>query len=65
MYLSQSVLLRRRESGAISKREYILDEDGNRVKDAKGKEIFNAVSTTGWNDPELLKENGGGHGQRK
>ena len=37
-------------------REYILDEDGNRVKDAKGKEMFNAVSTTGWNDPELLKE---------
>ena len=38
------------------KREYVLDEDGNRIKDAKGKDIFNAVSTTGWNDPELLKE---------
>ena len=42
--------------GNKQKREYILDEDGNRIKDAKGKDIFNAVSTTGWNDPELLKE---------
>ena len=42
--------------GNKQRREYILDEDGNRVKDASGKEIFNAVSTTGWNDPELLKE---------
>ena len=25
------------------------------MKDAKGKDMFNAVSTTGWNDPELLK----------
>lgn len=33
-----------------------MDEDGNQIKDAKGKDIFNAVSTTGWNDPELLKE---------
>ena len=38
------------------RREYVLDEDGNQIKDAKGKDIFNAVSTTGWNDPELLKE---------
>ena len=42
--------------GNKQKREYVLDEDGNRIKDAKGKDIFNAVSTTGWNDPELLKE---------
>ena len=42
--------------GSKQKREYVLDEDGNRIKDAKGKDIFNAVSTTGWNDPELLKE---------
>ena len=42
--------------GNKQRREYILDEDGNRVKDAKGKDMFNAVSTTGWNDPELLKE---------
>ena len=42
--------------GNKQRREYILDEDGNRVKDAKGKDMFNAISTTGWNDPELLKE---------
>ena len=42
--------------GNKQKREYVLDEDGNRIKDAKGKDIFNAVSTTGWNDPELLKK---------
>lgn len=42
--------------GNKQKREYLLDEEGNRIKDAKGKDIFNAVSTTGWNDPELLKE---------
>lgn len=42
--------------GNKQKREYVLDEDGNRIKDAKGKDIFNAVSTTGWNDLELLKE---------
>lgn len=42
--------------GNKQKREYVLDEDENRIKDAKGKDIFNAVSTTGWNDPELLKE---------
>ena len=42
--------------GNKQKRKYVLDEDGNRIKDARGKDIFNAVSTTGWNDPELLKE---------
>ena len=42
--------------GNKQKREYVLDEEGNRIKDAKGKYVFNAVSTTGWNDPELLKE---------
>ena len=42
--------------GNKQRREYVLDEDGNQIKDAKGKDIFNAVSTTGWNDLELLKE---------
>lgn len=42
--------------GNKQRREYVLDEDGNRIKDAKGKDTFNAVSTTGWNDPELLKK---------
>ena len=34
--------------GNKQKRKYVLDEEGNRIKDA--------LSTTGWNDPELLKE---------
>ena len=38
--------------GNKQRREYIFDEDGNRVKDAKGKDMFNAVSTTGWNGPD-------------
>ena len=42
--------------GNKQKRKYVLDEEGNRIKDAQGKYVFNAVSTTGWNDPELLKE---------
>ena len=42
--------------GNKQKREYVLDEEGKRIKDANGKYVFNAVSTTGWNDPELLKE---------
>ena len=42
--------------GNKQKREYVLDEEGNRIKDAQGRYVFNAVSTTGWNDPELLKE---------
>ena len=40
--------------GNKQRREYILDEDGNRVKDAKGKDMFNAVSTTGWNDKSVV-----------
>ena len=42
--------------GNKQKREYVLDEEGNRIKDANGRYVFNAVSTTGWNEPELLKE---------
>jgi ATP-dependent exoDNAse (exonuclease V) alpha subunit len=42
--------------GNKQKREYRLDEDGNRVRDEDGNYIFNAVSTTGWNAPELLTE---------
>ena len=32
--------------GNKQKREYVLDEDGNRIKDARGKDIFNAVSNS-------------------
>ena len=39
--------------GNKQRREYILDEDGNRVKDAKGKDMFNVVSTTDGNDPSF------------
>lgn len=42
--------------GNKQRREYLLDEDGNRVRDNNGKYIFKAVSTTGWNSPELLEE---------
>lgn len=44
MCLPQSVLLQRKESGGNKqRREYILDEDGNRVKDARGKEMFDGT----------------------
>ena len=42
--------------GKKQRREYKLDEDGNRIRDENGKYIFSAVSTTGWNSPELLEE---------
>jgi len=42
--------------GNKQRREYLLDEEGNRVRDSNGKYIFKAVSTTGWNSPELLEE---------
>lgn len=40
--------------GAKQHREYLLDDDGNRIKDANGKYIFNAVPTTDWGSPETL-----------
>src|SRR5574344_946992 len=36
-------------------REYVLDVDGNRVKDEAGNDIFNAVPTTDWGRPETLE----------
>ena len=36
-------------------REYVLDTDGNRVKDDAGNDIFNAVPTTDWGRPETLE----------
>ena len=35
-----------------SRREYELDADGNRIKDAKGKWKFHKVNTTDWNNRE-------------
>ena len=34
---------------------YELDEDGNRIRDANGKFVFNAVPTTDWGSPETLE----------
>ncbi len=40
--------------GNKQKREYVLDENGERQKDEQGNYIFNAVHTTDWNEPETL-----------
>ena len=41
--------------GEKQRREYISDENGNPVLDAKGKQKYNAVPTTVWNQPEVLE----------
>ena len=41
---------------AKQKREYVLDGNGNRVKDRNGKDRFNAVPTTDWGSPESLRK---------
>ena len=38
-----------------NRRVYELDEDGNRIRDANGKFVFNAVPTTDWGSPETLE----------
>lgn len=40
--------------GTKQHREYLLDENGNRVRDDKGDYVFNAVKNTDWGDPETL-----------
>ena len=42
--------------GCKQHRVYELDEDGNRIRDADGNFIFNAVPTTDWGKPETLEE---------
>lgn len=42
--------------GAKQKRDYVLDEHGNRIRDGDGNYVFNAVSTTDWGTPETLEE---------
>ena len=37
------------------RREYVLDEDGNRIRDEAGNFVFNAVPTTDWGSPETLE----------
>ena len=41
--------------GIKQRRVYELDEEGNRLLDADGNYIFNAVPTTDWGSPETLE----------
>ncbi len=41
--------------GLKQKREYVLDENGNRIPDGKGDYVFNAVPTTDWGSAETLE----------
>jgi ATP-dependent exoDNAse (exonuclease V) alpha subunit len=41
--------------GNKQRREYVLDEQGNRMLDATGKPVFNAAPTTNWGRPETLE----------
>lgn len=43
------------EWGAKQRREYVLDENDNRVRDDAGHYVFNAVPTTDWGSPETLE----------
>ncbi|WP_314724206.1 MobQ family relaxase [Enterocloster bolteae] len=42
--------------GQKQRREYVLDDEENRVLDKAGKPVFNAVPTTDWGSPETLEE---------
>lgn len=41
--------------GNKQRREYVLDENGNRIPDGTGDHVFNAVPTMDWGSPETLK----------
>ena len=41
--------------GNKQRREYVLDEQGNRIRDEAGNYVFNAVPTTDWGSPERLE----------
>jgi len=41
--------------GAKQRRVYRLDDGGNRIRDADGNELFDAVPTTDWGKPETLE----------
>ena len=41
--------------GAKQRREYVLDEHGERLRDESGEYVFNAVPTTDWGSPETLE----------
>ena len=40
---------------AKQRREYVLDEHGERSRDKSGEYVFNAVPTTDWGSPETLE----------
>lgn len=42
--------------GNKQRREYLFDENGERIKGADGRYKFNAVPTTDWGNPETLLE---------
>ena len=41
--------------GFKQRREYVLDERGNRILDDAGKPVYNAVPTTDWGRPDTLE----------
>ena len=41
--------------GNKQRREYLIDENGERVRDEAGNYVFNAVPTTDWGSPETLE----------
>lgn len=41
--------------GNKQRREYLLDEHGNRIRDKAGNYVFNAVPTTNWGSPDTLE----------
>ena len=41
--------------GNKQRREYLLDEHGNRIRDEAGNYVFNAVPTTDWGSPDILE----------
>ena len=41
--------------GNKQRREYVLDENGERIPDGKGDYVFNAIPTTDWGSPETLE----------
>ena len=41
--------------GNKQRREYAMDEDGNRIRDEAGNYVFIAVPTTDWGSPETLE----------
>ena len=42
--------------GSKQRREYVLDEHGERIRDEAGNHVFNAVPTTDWGSPDTLEQ---------